>query len=59
MTEDILSTVCEPVREMFYATTCLRVTSCLCNNLKILRTLLLKNGSKNGSNPTLVPLALF
>ena len=49
MTEDLLSTVCEPVREMFGATTCLRVTSCLCNNLKILRTLLL-NVSKNGSN---------
>ena len=64
MTEDILSTVCEPVREMFCATTCLRVTSCLCSNFKlenwanghsvssgvrILRTLLL-NVSKNGSN---------
>jgi hypothetical protein len=49
MTDDILSTVCESVRETFCATTCLRVTSCLCNNLKILRTLLL-NVSKNGSN---------
>ena len=33
MTADILSTVCEPVREMFCATTCLRVTFCVYQTL--------------------------
>jgi hypothetical protein len=41
MTEDILSTVCESVREPFCATTCLRVTSCLCNAVKCYLTVIL------------------
>ena len=35
MTADILSTVCEPVREMFCATTCLRVTSLLVDSRQL------------------------